>query len=309
METTTVRGHEGAPVHAVNPLLILLGVAFGVTVLFFITAGWFPQSSRAAEAARAARAARRSAPPPVCPVAPEQRDWIERSLRWCVREFGEQAARGPVVLPDADLLPEPYDASSYQIFRLYDRICSLMGVDPREVELRLRDRIDQGTPSDRGDRGERRVVGRYRTPPHLRLRFLDVKLSLGRPSIEIERAQTADPVRLVALLAHELAHRRLLGEGRVTLQQPDQEQLTDLLTVYLGFGVFTANMQQGLAGHLGYLTTSERAYALACYCRMRGEFDVPGWAGHLHPRPLAKLEQALEFLAFEDQLSSSPSAA
>ncbi|MBR7837548.1 hypothetical protein KDL01_29990 [Actinospica durhamensis] len=294
--------------HAVHVLLILLGVACGVTVLFFMTAGWFPQSSRPGDAARAARAGRRPTPPPVCPVSPEQREWIERSLRWCVREFGEQAARGPVVLPDSDLLPVPYDGSNYQIYRLYDRICSLMGVDPREVELRLRDRIDQAAPSDQGDQGNRHVVGRYRTPPYLRLRFLDVKLSLGRPSIEIERAQTTDPVRLVALLAHELAHRRLLGEGRVTTRQADHEQLTDLLTVYLGFGVFTANMQLGLSGHLGYLTTGERAYALACYCRMRGEVDVPSWAYELHPRPLEKFQQALEFLAFEDLVSPSPSA-
>jgi hypothetical protein len=283
-------------VRAIDALLILLGLVAGLTLLFMMTAGWFTGNGRPDDNPRADRTPRPPPPPPVCPVSPEQRDWIERSMRWYVREFGEPVVHRPVVLPTTDFLPESYDASNYQIHRLYNRICSLMGVDPRHVELRLRDRLDQGSSSDQG---ERRIVGRYRTPPYLRLRFLDTKLWLGRPFIEIERAQTADPVRLVAVLAHELAHRRLLGEDRVTTEQPDHERLTDLLTVYLGFGVFAANMQQGLAGHLGYLTVEERGYALACYCRMRREFALPSWASHLHPQPRTVLEQALAFLAFE----------
>ncbi len=275
--------------HTIHTLVILLLPVAGVVLLFLLTAR-LPRGNEPDDP---------PPPRPVCPVDPGQRAWIERSLLWCAREFGEAAALRPIVLPTADLLPTPYDASEFQIHQIYRRISPLMGVDPDKIELRLRERLDQGPPSDQAERGDRRIVGRYRSPRYLRLRWFDAKIYLGRHSIEIERAQTADPARLIALLAHELAHRRLLGEGRVTAAQPDQERLTDLLTIYLGLGLFTANLREGIEGHLGYLTAAERGYALACYCRMRAEFGVPGWANRLHPEPRALLAQSLAFLAFE----------
>ena len=53
-------------------------------------------------------------------------------------------------------------------------------------------------------------------------------------------SQAADPMALVATIGHELGHERLAGEGRVA-GRADEEQLTDLLTVYFGLGVFNAN--------------------------------------------------------------------
>ena len=50
-----------------------------------------------------------------------------------------------------------------------------------------------------------------------------------------------DPVALVATLAHELGHVILLRPGLVDRDDPDMEQLNDLLMVFLGFGIFTAN--------------------------------------------------------------------
>jgi hypothetical protein len=46
---------------------------------------------------------------------------------------------------------------------------------------------------------------------------------------------------LVATLAHELGHVILLRPGLVKANEADMEPLNDLLTVFLGFGVFNAN--------------------------------------------------------------------
>src|SRR5690606_24171520 len=57
-------------------------------------------------------------------------------------------------------------------------------------------------------------------------------------SIGIEVSLLKDPTSLIATIAHELSHLTLLGEGRL---QENDEELTDLNTIALGFGTFTAN--------------------------------------------------------------------
>ncbi len=57
----------------------------------------------------------------------------------------------------------------------------------------------------------------------------------GQPVIDLDRSEAADPTCLTAIVAHELGHVRLLGEGRITTaDRPDHERLTDLLTVSSG---------------------------------------------------------------------------
>ena len=48
-------------------------------------------------------------------------------------------------------------------------------------------------------------------------------------------------MRLIATMSHELAHEYLIGQGRISGEEEDHEQLTDLLAVFLGFGVMLAN--------------------------------------------------------------------
>lgn len=93
-----------------------------------------------------------------------------------------------------------------------------------------------------------------------------------------------DPERLVATLAHELAHYLSL-----VIREPPpggdefREHATDLIAVYLGFGVFllnsafkfrqftdTASGTQGWSvRRLGYLAPRELAYVLAIFCLLK----------------------------------------
>ena len=54
--------------------------------------------------------------------------------------------------------------------------------------------------------------------------------------ISLESSQLTDPMSLVATVAHELGHVRLLGEARIHGGFEDHEPLTDLLTVFFGLG-------------------------------------------------------------------------
>lgn len=60
---------------------------------------------------------------------------------------------------------------------------------------------------------------------------------LGRALIELDRSVVDRPDSFAGLVAHELAHARLSGEGRVAalgLSHGEKERLTDLAAVYLG---------------------------------------------------------------------------
>jgi hypothetical protein len=137
----------------------------------------------------------------------------------------------------------------------------------------------------------------------------------GRPVVTIDKSNTDQPARLLAVIAHELGHVRLLGEGRIQADRRDQEPLTDLLTVYLGMGIFTANAAfdfsrlpgygtyQRVGGwqaeRLGYMTEQMFGYGLACYAALRGEPD-PSWAKYLDTNPRVYLKHAMRYLRHSD---------
>lgn len=244
-----------------------------------------------------------------CPVGARTREWTESSIRWFLGQFGPVVYRDPV-LPTADFLSgEGYSASEGEIEELVGRLGELMQVTPGSFTLELFDEADERKTAAAS--GRRRAVGHFRVVD-------------GRMVISLDRGETSDPGQLTAVAVHELCHLRLTGEGRVPRGRPDGERLTDLLTVYFGFGVFTANsaMRFSRAGHgftvvsrgllddrtlnaakrnqgyqrLGYLSSAEFGYALACYCWVRGETELPGWARHVNPGPRVHMEQGLAYL-------------
>src|SRR5262249_48375253 len=126
-------------------------------------------------------------------------------------------------------------------------------------------------------------------------------------TIHLDAAALPDPLALVATAAHELGHVLLLGQGRVSPDAEDHEELTDLLTVFLGLGVFTANTRvrsesshDGLTEsfgirRLGYLGQPQTGYALALFAYARGEHD-PAWARHLCADVRSPFKAGLRYL-------------
>jgi hypothetical protein len=125
--------------------------------------------------------------------------------------------------------------------------------------------------------------------------------------LSLEDRTLDDPVVLVSTVAHELAHARLLGEGRLTSNEEDHELLTDLFTVYDGLGVFTANAafrfgqwQYGgwhgwSAERHGYLSEPMIGHALAVYAWLRQE-KSPEWDQHLETNCRVFMKKSLKYL-------------
>jgi hypothetical protein len=117
-----------------------------------------------------------------------------------------------------------------------------------------------------------------------------------------------DPMTLVAVIAHELGHIILLRPGLVDRAEPDMEPLTDLLTVFLGFGIFTANAafrfeqhqdgrsQGWSARRQGYLSEEEFGYALARFAYERGEMK-PAWVSFLSTNVKTFTKRSIAWLA------------
>lgn len=227
-----------------------------------------------------------------CPVDERSRTWIEESVLWFRDEFGVGPLEADVVLPTPEFFPGNYSAAQDDVRAVLDRVCGYAGVDPTSVELEFYGCDEEHTmvrelgltSSGTG------VAGHYR-------------VENGRTIVAIDQALARQPTRLVATIAHELGHARLLGEKRVSPDRRDHEPLTDLLTVYLGLGVFTANAafdfhqdsRRTRTQRLGYLPEPMFGYGLACVAWLRGE-RAPAWSRHLDTNPRVIMRQGLRYL-------------
>ncbi|HEX5597047.1 MAG TPA: hypothetical protein VFX61_13680 [Micromonosporaceae bacterium] len=228
-----------------------------------------------------------------CPVRQVEQEWIENSLDWLLAEFGSVRLRDAVVLPTDEFFPGTYRGSREDIESVFDRLCVHMDIDPARVMLEhYADDVERElaayVPISSRSVG---AAGHYQVRD-------------GRPIIAIRDDQAASPVALVATIAHELGHVLLLGDRRISEHREDHEPLTDLLTVFFGLGIFSANAAFQFSqdesyyrtSRLGYLTEPMFGYALARYAWLRGEMDPP-WARYLTTNPRAFLNRGLRFLA------------
>lgn len=230
---------------------------------------------------------------PKCPVRADEQVWIEESMDWLVTEFGSDVLRGTVVLPTPEFFPDDYTGSAEDVQAVLVRICGYMDVDPARIEFEFADGGDDAEllahlPSYQ--KASNFAAGHYQRRG-------------DKAVITIDSAQAQQPTALVATIAHEIGHERLLGEDRISASRKDHEPLTDLLTVFFGFGIFTANSAFEFSQHsggwsrqsLGYLTELMYGYALALYAWRRDEPN-PDWAPYLDTNPQTYMKKGLRYL-------------
>jgi hypothetical protein len=229
-----------------------------------------------------------------CPVNPSTRAWIEERWTWLEAQFGVERLRSArVILPRPEFFPDPFAGRPEDARALLDRVCGYMGIDAASIELSL---YEDRNPVYDGHWREG-TAGLYHP-------------EAGKFRIWVEVTNLADPLAMVGTMAHELGHVHLLGHGRISHVTDDHEPLTDLLTVFLGLGVFTANSvirerhwQAGNVagwsiGRRGYLGMPEYGYAFALFARARGE-DGAAWSRELRLDVRTAFKQSMRFLSAE----------
>jgi hypothetical protein len=232
--------------------------------------------------------------PPSCPCDPAAKAWVEERLQWLSDEFDDHAFNGrTLVLPTSEFFPDPYDGSKRAVRRLLDRVCGYMDVAPELIALKF--------VSDAGKLWLVNDAGQHL--PHAAGTYEEGERKF---IICIDKSGLYEPMTLVGTLAHELAHVRLLGEGRVMREEYDNELLTDLTVVFFGLGIFLANVPRNWDSQYTkwpgtdlhkpeYMTPPMFAYALAHLAWFRGE-QKPAWARHLRWNARPDFKQAVRFL-------------
>lgn len=208
------------------------------------------------------------------PISPEMQIWIEERFRWLGEQFGWYRLRNQqTLLLTTEFFPATIKTPD-EIHPIFQKLCVELEVPEQDIELRI-------YPIDE-------------MPTHLtHLGFSGLyRIENARTVIDLIVYPDDTPSNIIATLAHELGHVRLLGENRISEDETDHEPLTDLCTVFFGTGVINGNstiheahMSNGQliwwrAGKRGYLEMPDFAYALALYAAERGE-DRPSWVPYL----------------------------
>ncbi len=229
-----------------------------------------------------------------CPIDPAARTWLDGRWAWLERQFGVERVRNArLILPRADFFPNRFTGTPEDARALLDRVCDYMGIDAASVKLSL---YEERTAVYEGQ-WHRGTSGLYQS-------------EANTFRIWVEVGNLSDPLAMVGTMAHELGHVHLLGHGRISGEEEDHEPLTDLLTVFLGLGIFTANsviretdwISENRAGwtmhRRGYLGMPDYGYAFARFAQARGE-DGSLWSRELRLDVRTAFKQSMRFLSHE----------
>lgn len=185
---------------------------------------------------------------PSCPVDLQSKVWVEQRLSWLIQRFGkDRILKAPRVLPTREFFPDPYHGTQEDVAPLFERVCQYMGADSRRFILKLF--TEDSQPN---------VLGLYE------------QSDSGRPRVKLLKSLLPDQEAVISTLSHEVAHDLLLGAGLLTGNEPDHEQLTDLLPVVLGMGTFHSNtaikQQNWIEGSMAYSSIQRSGYLTAMVC-------------------------------------------
>lgn len=243
---------------------------------------------------------------PKLPIEPKMRDWVDGSMRRFVDMFGVESLTTATVATLTDAcFPDAWDGSPASVEYLFARVCGYMGVSRDRVKLTVFE-----------DEDRERVKALQAAQPLLHIENPGAAGLYGHsgendlPTIAVDGHILRDINRVIATMAHELGHALLLGGGLVERDAPDMEPLTDLITVYRGLGIFTANCANVFSQHsdgtyhgwsvqrLGYLSEPTYGYALAVFASMRRERN-PRWLRYLKLNVRTYFKQSAAVLASE----------
>jgi hypothetical protein len=213
---------------------------------------------------------------PRLPIDEDELEWQLASFKWMTQEFGPVAGK-PLVLPTPAWFPPSQNKGHQRIADLFEHVKSAAGMSdwPCTLEPGQSDRPvvagfalllrHEGAPAPcgtftmTGADGEERVVITYNP------------------------ALADDPTAMIATLAHELAHYLMSSAKTAPPGGWSLHELhTDLLAVYLGFGIFLANSARSFSqfqsdGQMGwssrtqgYLSEGALTTALAIFQRLAG---------------------------------------
>lgn len=232
--------------------------------------------------------------------------WLIECWRWLTSLLGPVDAESPrsLLLPSLRHFPTTEASGHERATHYFDLVRRYMGLSDRHYELVMQD--------ERPNLGSSIVFGSMKTSG-----------AEGTYSVQGNTAYVTydpgilgDPMKMVAVFAHELAHDILLNQPSEPPGGPDMEEFaTDLATVHLGFGLFGANVafdfnqftdfdRQGWsAARTGYLGENEWGFAIALFLALQNR-DTREVDGFLKSHLASIVNRAHKYLVANPELTA-----
>ncbi len=227
--------------------------------------------------------------------SPEERQWLTDALRdLLARQGGGLLDAAPLVEPTNEWFPEKWASTVVHGHRLAQRLMHYAGLGELRVFLSAYEpssKVGEETPWDAGTAGWFAGIRERRAYFGLHVREFN------------------DPEAAAGVLAHEVAHAWRRHHGLVVDDRDDEEPLTDLTTVVLGFGILSTNNTDRYRSSgnwsetrwsmssAGYLSPQAMSWLLAVWCAARGEAgERRAIERHLEPNQRSYFRAGLEEL-------------
>jgi Tetratricopeptide repeat len=232
-------------------------------------------------------------------VDEESREWLEEHFLWLINSFGKENIKNRKVLtPDFSDFPIRFNGQQQSAIDILKIVTAQMEISPDEIILHFykegQTEIDTGSPF-----GHRIFLQNVKNEKYSGGVYFG-KQESGKYVIGLEEKKLKDPLAIVATIAHELSHIKLLGEKRIEV---NNEHLTDLTTIVFGLGIFNANAAfKTVSGfnywgwsRSGYLTQLQWGYALALFSHLREE-ENPEWIKYLSANVKGAFKRSMNFI-------------
>ncbi|MEM6928082.1 MAG: hypothetical protein AAF602_14210 [Myxococcota bacterium] len=244
---------------------------------------------------------------------PAVQQWVLDELAYLIAKVGpEPFTSSRLWFPREGDFPDPWDADVPSLERLLKRLLGYVGLPDVRVTVapfRGDSTVDHVSPEGEAQYRHHGAAAWFGG--------MNGKLAYFGCA-ERQLAQAGES--LVGVLAHEVAHAWRHVHGLVRDDRDEEECLTDLSTIYLGFGIFTVNnthryrtgtlekgarlYSQSTHSRAGYLSPEAMSFAFAANLLARRQTCLQTWRTMrwLEPNQRGYTRAALRHLAPADKL-------
>ena len=234
-------------------------------------------------------------------VTPVDKEWIEEAFLWFEEQYSRDFLKNlRIVEPTKEFFDHTFTGTEEDAHYSLTKCMELMQIKGANVELFFfaespMEFEDEGIVATHSPEGfgteDQNAIGKYS------------QLDSNTFEIGIELKQLKTPQNLIATIVHELSHLMLLGEGRL---EGNNEELTDLNCIALGFGIFSGNsifnfqQWQGNShggwqvNRQGYIPEQVAAYAMAIFNNYQN--NQTNWSRHLNNGIRKMYEKNVKYL-------------
>ncbi len=222
------------------------------------------------------------------PVDEEQRKWLEHAFMYLFYQFDADKFHDRDVLIPENFSKYKFNGDKNEVEHLAKQIAEIMEINPDKIQLEY---FIGGMEEFRHDEEVLNPGGEY----------LD-RAENGKYIIALSEELLKHPEDLIATIAHEYGHIKLLGEKRLDF---NDEYLTDVVPLLFGLGIFNANSSFKFYGwtysKMGYLTQMDWGYLLALFAFVK-EDDSPSWLVYLNKTLQKDFEQSINFMINNEEV-------